>query len=614
MIAARVLRAAALAALAGALRVADAAAQQPVPSDTARRARPDSARADTPRAPADTSGAARDTVPADSIPRDTMKAPLARAEMPALVGIGGDYRWERGAAFSSGAITLGDLLERIPGVTRMRPGWLASPDHASVLGDVSRLRVFYDGVEVDALDPRAGGVLDLNEVQLWTLEEVAIERGADEVRVYVRSWRVDRTSVNSRTDVLTGDEDTNLYRGFFGRRFRHGEAVQVAAQQYGYDARDSRFAGGDQLALLGRVGWAQPGWSVDAFALRTSRTRDEQLAFFNASLVIPRLKATRTDAYVRAAIGDPDGRAWAQLSAAHLAFDEKTPETTNDQADSSVSHAQYVATAGTTLGALRLSATGRAHVLTDETVTALSGRAAFAGKWLALSLYTEQRGGDTSSVEEAAARLSPLPWLAISGVVARRHGGRDDPPDALTARLEAGVRLGRFWTTGGLVVRDTTPRVAAPLLFDTAYAAFEDTARSTGYFGTIRGPVWRDVYADIWAIHWDKPGWYRPQTQLRAEIGVNTSWLSRFPSGNFGFIGSVAIDYRGQAPFPRTDLTTFGTTTLRQLQSRVEIRIVDGYIFWQQNLQLNPAQPTIVPGFVLPRQLAVFGARWQFWN
>ena len=35
------------------------------------------------------------------------------------------------------------------------------------------------------------------------------------------------------TAVFTGDEDTNLYRGFLGRRFGHGEAVQAGFQQYG---------------------------------------------------------------------------------------------------------------------------------------------------------------------------------------------------------------------------------------------------------------------------------------------------------------------------------------------------------------------------------------------
>ena len=38
-----------------------------------------------------------------------------------------------------------------------------------------RIRVFFDGLEFDDLDPRTGGVLDLTEVPLWPLEELRIE-------------------------------------------------------------------------------------------------------------------------------------------------------------------------------------------------------------------------------------------------------------------------------------------------------------------------------------------------------------------------------------------------------------------------------------------------------
>ena len=54
-----------------------------------------------------------------------------------------------------------------------------------------------------------GNTTDLATIQIWTLEEVAVERGADELRVYLRSWRVDHTTpVLPRRcrDGNTGDE------------------------------------------------------------------------------------------------------------------------------------------------------------------------------------------------------------------------------------------------------------------------------------------------------------------------------------------------------------------------------------------------------------------------
>jgi hypothetical protein len=178
---------------------------------------------DTTRAPHDTSRAGTDTtrrpavpLPSDTtrdttkVPRDTIKAPLAHAERPLLLGVGSQYHWDRDSIFSSGADNLLDLLSTIPGVTVFRSGWLASPQYAAYLGDPGRVRVFLDGVELEPLDQRAGGVLDMSEAQLWSLEDVSVERGGDELRVYLRSWSVRRTTTSTRIDVETGDQGTNL--------------------------------------------------------------------------------------------------------------------------------------------------------------------------------------------------------------------------------------------------------------------------------------------------------------------------------------------------------------------------------------------------------------------
>ena len=168
-----------------------------------------------------------------------------------------------------------DLLDRIPGVTTFRSGWIATPQTATFNADFRRLRIFYDGIEMDVLDTRAGGVLDLSTIQLWTLEQLTIERSASELRLYMRTWRVDNTDPYTRVDVATGNEDTNLYRGFYGKRFDNGGVLQLAGQQYGVTS--SRFAGsGDALSLLGRIGIARKSWSVDAFVNRTRATRGIQ--------------------------------------------------------------------------------------------------------------------------------------------------------------------------------------------------------------------------------------------------------------------------------------------------------------------------------------------------
>ena len=118
----------------------------------------------------------------DSIPdslkvkRDSIKPPIGRFADPATYEIGPQYEWNREQLFATGALTVVDLLDRIPGITTYRSGWLATPQTATYNADFRRVRIFYDGVELDALDNTTGGLIDLSTVQLWTLEHLSIER------------------------------------------------------------------------------------------------------------------------------------------------------------------------------------------------------------------------------------------------------------------------------------------------------------------------------------------------------------------------------------------------------------------------------------------------------
>ena len=42
---------------------------------------------------------------------------------------------------------------------------------AAYLGDVGRIRVFLDGLELDPLNPRTDGVTELSHIPLWALDD-----------------------------------------------------------------------------------------------------------------------------------------------------------------------------------------------------------------------------------------------------------------------------------------------------------------------------------------------------------------------------------------------------------------------------------------------------------
>jgi hypothetical protein len=568
---------------------------------------------DTVSVPRDTTPPAADTIrtqPDTVIRRDTVKAPLARAELPLTVDAAGRYHWTRDELFVGGGLTLMELLERIPGATAFRSGWVAAPAHVTWLGGGGRVRIFYDGIEIEPFDDDTGGLLDLAEVQLWTLEEVLVERGADELRVHLRSWRVERTSTASRTDVFTGDEDTNFYRGLLGRRFAHGEAVQAGFQQYGTTGAPS--GGGDELSLIARLGWAGKRASIDGFGIRARRQRNLQER--GDGYAIPRINYIRRDAYGRIGIGDPERGGWAQMVLASQAFTRERIDPPRDSARDTLevnrSRGQLVGAIGWSSSAFRASLTSRTYG--DDGLQSIVARVGLNHRLGGIAALAEWRDGDSTSLGEVSARFSPFSFLSLTAVAALRRAPSDlDMDDVMSARGEVGVRIGDLWFTGGAVTLDSI-HVTPPVIFDSTFIS-NDEGRTRALFGGVRGRVWKAVHADVFAFRWERQGAYRPQMQVRSEVYVRTRWLKKFPSGQFGALISVRHDYRDGISFPRSTGPLIALSS-HELNSLVEIRLVDAVLFWRQRYSIGQRGNELVPGYGLPRQTTLYGVRWDFWN
>jgi hypothetical protein len=568
---------------------------------------------DTVAVPQDTTPPVADTVrtqPDTVIRRDTVKAPLSRAEFPLTMDASGRYHWTRDELFAGGGLTLLELLERIPGATPFRSGWIAAPAQVTWLGGAGRVRVFYDGIELQPFDDRTGSLLDLAEVQLWTLEEVLVERGADELRVHLRSWRVERTSTASRTDVFTGDEDTNLYRGMLGRRFGHGEAIQAGFQQYGTSGTPS--GGGDELALIARLGWAGRAVSVDGFGIRARRQRNVQRR--GDAYEIPRVNSIRREAYGRIGVGDPDSGGWAQLLLASQAFTRERIDPARlpiDSVEDKRARNQVVGALGWSSSALRASLTSRTYG-GDDGFQSIAGRVALNHRIAGVAALAEWRGDDSTSLGELSARFSPVSFLSFAAVASLRRAPSDiDADDVMSARGEVALRIGDLWLTGGAITLDTI-HVTPPIVFDSTFVS-NGEGRTRALFGNVRGRVWRAIHADVFAFRWEREGFYRPQMQLRSEVYVRTRWLKKFPSGQFGALISARHDYRDGVSFPTSSGPQVALSS-HELSSLIEIRIVDAVIFWRQRYTIGQRTTELVPGYSLPRQTTLYGVRWDFWN
>lgn len=552
---------------------------------------------------------------------DTIKPRFARSIDPPTADIGPQYFWNREQLFGSGALTVADLIERVPGTTSFRSGWLTSPKFVAVNGDLDRIRIFYDGLELNSLDARTVPLLDLNTVQLWTLESVAIERLGGELRVHLRSWQAERRQPYTRTDISTGDEDTNIYRGFYGKRFANGAGLQLAGQQF--NTSSVRFGGaGDALSFLIRVGTGGSKWSVDAFVNRTQSTRALQPTF-GTGLAVPGYSPTYRMAYLRGAVGNIGDGPWLEAIASTMRLEENSKHVLRsaattfrvipDTTDTISTMQQYVLSAGFARGPLHLSAADRIRTVLGSTTHAFNGHFDFTSRYGVVSAWAEHDDFGKANRADVVARLTPVPYVAVAGAVSHTTSTLDGvlkAPSVTSARIEAGVRLFGPWFSTGFITRDTAT-LPPPRVFDSAYVPVAVGRRSGNYIA-VRGTIIGDLGLDVLGMRWAFADEYRPQYQLRDEIHIDTRWLSRFPSGNFGLRAAVVHEYRGVTSFPVASAVRI-TDSFNTFSGLLEIRILRGVVSYQvRNLAGQLYQQ--VPGFFMPRAINLYGIRWEFLN
>ncbi len=562
---------------------------------------------------------------------DTLKAPLAHFERPDVPEWSDRMVLSKQEILQSGAVTLADLLDRVPGVTTYRSRWLAGLHLAAFNGDFRRIRVFFDGVERDAIEPRQGGVLDLTDVPIWTVDEIVIERTAGEVRVWLRGWTVRRTTPQTRVDIVTGDLNTNGFRALFARRFGNGLSLQFVGQQMSTQSgRVSAFTTSETATGAGdgdvkfvdmRVGWARGRFTADVHALALSRLRDPHTAregFTN----LPGYRGSRREGYARLAYGDSARGFWAQAIAGALttrlqgvaaaAADE---DTTIVSRDTLRTRNQGLLVAGYRARGWHVSVLDRARRVDSTVYHAPAIRAGIGTERYGIAAYGEQRGLDSLRQVDLSAWARPTSWLRLVATQSNRTPDDDTLRSPLTSRrAELAVRVGRLWFGGG-VVQDGGTEYDTPIVIG-APQTRTPTVSTTGLLGSVSGALYKDLRLETRVIRWDVPQYSRPRTSVRNELSLVSNWLSRFPKGQFTINMRVIHDVRDPVPFYWT--ATDGVTQrvaddAQVVTAQLEIRIQSASIFYQYRNLTGRAYEQL-PGLTMPPAVQIYGVRWEFWN
>lgn len=529
---------------------------------------------------------------------------------------GAQYVWDRERLYVAGAHNLAELLADIPGVGLQRSSYLMSPILLSYFGEMGRVRVFFDGVEMDPLDARTGGQLDLASIPLIGLESVTVERAAGELRVHLRSWQVVHTTPYTRVDVATGSEAYTLYRGFYGKRFQNGLGVQIAAHQFATTNGITR-GDGDSFGGLARVGWSGGEWSVDAVGMSNGRRRSSTRRYIRATPVegaIARFEGSERHGYLRVGFRNPDSAGvWLQAIAATQAYiesDSLASSSTLPDLDTLRSQAQYVLTGGTTLGQLRLSGTGRYRVRGGNGFVAPSARASWTTSRASVAALVELEGPDSSTRADVSGRLSVLPWLQLA-VSATQRSGKVTATDLTALRGEVGLTVAGRWLTAGVMQRSESQVQGMPV-FDSAYVSVLMPA-SQGLFASLGGKIWGPFALDWQGITWGDEQFYRPKVESRTALRVSTGFQRYIPRNTFHLQTAFVHEYRSDLLAP----DAFGAITKAKgssaLSLLLDIRIGSAHIFFHNRNFTGEVYET-VPGFLMPRLVQQYGLRWEFWN
>lgn len=570
--------------------------------------------------------APRSAVPlpvADSVPRDTVKAPIAVSERPRAPDMSGRrVVWDREAIFASGAVTLPELLAQVPGASLSNAAFIAAPTATSWYGQPGRVRVYIDGLEIDALDPRSQGTADLSTIQLWAMEEVAVERAPGELRVHLRTWRVRFTTPQTRTDVVTGAENTNLYRGFYGKRFNSGAVLQIGAQQYSTTNFLVR-GDGDGLGAFIRLGIARELWTADFVVSRNGRTRTATKRYVTANssepqeeAAIPNFKGRDVVAYLRAAYRTPDEQGlWAQFVAGTVQYvedDSAASSAATPNLDSVVVQTQWVASVGLTRGSLRVSGTGRLRTQAGESRFSPSVRASWDRTRFGVSAFAELGGPDSTTRLDVLARGEIFSWLHLAGGFSQHApdeviGG----PARTTSRAEMGLGWKARWLTLGVVQRGAALVNGMPL-FDAVYVPTE-LEEATGFEVGLRGPVLGPLSFEFRGIDWGEEAVYRSSLESHTEIRVATGFKKKLPKANFLLTAAVTHDYRNDYLAPDGAGGVQRAKGAAVLGTTLDLRIGAAHVFWYNRNLAGKVYET-VPGYLMPRLVQLYGIRWEFWN
>lgn len=564
--------------------------------------------------------AAQDTLRTDSVrpPPRLVELAAPRVSRPSA----GVWVWDRSALAATGAVSLRELLDRVPGVITLRSGMFLQPEAASSFGGGGgRMEVDLDGY---LLDPLTSSALDLSTIELAEIEHVVVERRLDLLRIRLRSSAPEDARPDSRVEAALGQPDANLFRGVF-------LAPRVLFGPFGFsvDRLDTDGVSGREPADGFGV-WLQWGWigertGVELEMRQTRIDREPRSPWpvndSRRDLVLRARHAPVPQVALEAYVGRTSIETEA-IDTLGVPEEERPPPIERENVQAGLRGSLELPN-GWVEAALRR----RDHAALARWQADLSAGMMFPGIAALRADVTTQTWADVDATTHIGVRAEVGPFLGFQPYAEYTIGERgapvfadtiDRPP---TIEDRTAYRLGADFTWrglfgGGALVHAQADSVAPYRLpFDSVFTYFPG-GEVTGWQAYGRIPLFVSwLAAEGSLLRWISGSrWpYLPDQTWRAGLQAHASPL---PSGNLELFGTLEAVHRGalSAPDPEAMEPAFTIVPSRTVYNlHLQIRILELRI-WARWEDLVGNAVSDLPGRPIFGPRLIYGVKWQFWN
>jgi hypothetical protein len=573
-----------------------------------------------------------DSIPPDSIPPDTFNTTAkylkaqeaAQVRLPTLPNVGVDgprpaysrIVLERDSIDWATAETVGELIQRVPGVYLWRGGWYGREEYPDFRGrGPSSVEYFLDGLPYLPVGPDSTAV-DPSLFSLSLFSRIEIDRWPGSLRVYLFTRQHDRKAPASRIAISSGDKGIARYIVGLQERSTSGLGFGVAGERF-----VAPTATGDASDFDMTQAWLQASFvKSERFGVvaQLFRTDPDRKPYQMASTALDnQLTGRRNDIMFRTFWQPGTGETGPR-------FDLLLGRTSwsGDAVDQSVKQAGLVAS----WRQPTLDVTLRGFVRSRWTPADLDGQIGWAPtRFLALA----GEGAYQSHDSDPAAR-----WAGLRASL--------NVPLGFT--LAGAVRTGRFIGAPSLAAAvDSAQNLTdwqATLGWQQRWAGFE-----LGYAGTDRfqsQPYWEftptvPAVAPSPSTRWvtlawrlapvqwfTLQGWYSdpvrggvdgiPPTHSMTTATIRSKFWRSFRSGIFDLKAQFGMEAWSKGTIGRDaagqPIVLPGATFYR---STISIQLDKFQLYWDR-VNLRALHKGYVPGFEILRFGQTFGVRWDFLN